>query len=152
MCGALAWMAALVCVSLESARHYRAGGPLTQNCTHPWDFRSQKQTLILVVVFCCMSRGAPGDFRSSRRSVCHPCGNTVHLNSVEAAKVVLYLVLPSLGDCFRRAQTCTRNRASQTLAGSRFQSAFHRALKRARCACDSCAEPSASASASAPQS
>ena len=46
----LAWMAALVCVSLESARHYRAGGSLAQNWTQPWDFRSQKRSLIVVVV------------------------------------------------------------------------------------------------------
>ena len=75
MCGALAWMAALVYVSLESARYYRAGVALPQNCTQPWDFRSQKRSLILVVV--CMSRGAPGAFKSSRRSVCHQCGNTM---------------------------------------------------------------------------
>ena len=36
-------------------------------------------------VTCCMSRGAPGAFRSRRRSVCHQCGNTMHLNSVGAA-------------------------------------------------------------------
>ena len=61
-------------------------------------------------VTCCMSRGALGAFRSSRRSVCHHCGNTMHLNSVGAAKVVLYLVLPCLGE------TGTQNRAGKTLA------------------------------------
>ena len=79
-------------------------------------------------VTCCMSRGAPGAFRSSRRSVCHQCENTMHWNSVGAAKVVLCLVLPCSGDC----SDLHPKHCQQHSGGSRFQSAFHRALKRAR--------------------
>ena len=79
-------------------------------------------------VTCCMSRGAPGAFRSSRRSVSHQGGNTMQLNSVGAAKVVLYLVLPCLGD---RSDSYPKQ-IQQNSGGSRCQSAFHRALKRAR--------------------
>ena len=81
-------------------------------------------------VTCCMSRGALGAFRSSRRSFCHQCGNTMHLNSEAAAKVALYLVLPCLGDC----SDSYPKQSQQNSCDSRFQSAFHRALKRARCA------------------
>ena len=113
----------------RTARHYRAGGSLAQNCTQPWDFRSQKRSFIVVVcVTCCMSHGALGAFRSSRRSVCHQCGNTMHLNSVGTAKVVLYLVLPCFGDC----SDLYPKQCQQNSSGSRFQSAFHKALKRVR--------------------
>ena len=72
-------------------------------------------------VTCCMSRGALGAFRRSRR-------NTMHLSSVGAAKVVLYLVLPCSGDC----SDSYPKQSQQNSTDSRFQSAFHRALKRAR--------------------
>ena len=54
----------------------------------------------------------------------------MHLNSVGAAKVVLYLVLPCFGDC----SDLYPKQCQQNSSGSRLQSAFHKALKRVRCA------------------
>ena len=54
----------------------------------------------------------------------------MQLNSVGAAKVVLFLVLPCFGDC----SGSYPKQSQQNSDGSRFQSAFHRALKRARSA------------------
>ena len=93
-------MATLVCVSLESARHYRASGFTPSELYAAMGFPITEAVIDACCgVTCCMSRGAPGAFKSSRRSVCHHCGHTLHLNLVGAAKVVLYLVLPCVGDC-----------------------------------------------------
>ena len=52
----------------------------------------------------------------------------MHLNSVEAAKVVVCLVLSRFGDC----SDLYPKQSQQNSSGSRFQSVFHRALKRTR--------------------
>ena len=53
-------MAALVCVNLESARHYREGGSLPHNCTQPCMGFPITEAVIdsCCGVTCCMSRGA----------------------------------------------------------------------------------------------
>jgi site-specific DNA-cytosine methylase len=77
---------------------------------------------------CHVSRGLPAVPGRSHRSLWNQVGNTMHLNSIGAAKLSLYLVLPCLG-CKTDA---TRSASAASSSGNSFGSRFHLARKRAR--------------------
>ena len=72
---------------------------------------------------CTYSRGFEQTPGRSHNSSWHQVGNTMHLNMIGAAKLVVLILLPSVG------RMPAQDNASQS---SRFSAAFHRALKRAR--------------------